>query len=240
MKKLTNALQQEFFRVLNLDLPIHNFQQWVYHNSQLEKELESTYLELISLNFNDSHFLHELNELISPFLDLNQFEEWKLRTLLNDLISKNEHFARSLIKTYDLYCAGYYFLENLAIGYGLIFANAFFNYKDWESLEAGEKASKIDEVYDKVRREAAVINQFLDQGKIQLLYSAKQNRYNFIDKRSMSDKLNRTTNTPQQPGLRQSFKLWMHRRQAAKLVHKDKSTGLWDNLIKRVTEKRRR
>ena len=44
-----------------------------------------------------------------------------------DLIFNSDNFAKSLIATYDMYCHGYGFLDNVALGYGITFANVFLN-----------------------------------------------------------------------------------------------------------------
>lgn len=62
MNKISNLTKQTFFRLLNGDISISDFEQWVYASGDmLEKELESEiYLELVSFNYNQKDNLQLL------------------------------------------------------------------------------------------------------------------------------------------------------------------------------------
>ena len=66
MDKLTDTTKQIFFRFLNGDLPIKDFEQWVYKSSDnLETELQPDFhFELISFNYNQNDNFRQLGDKI--------------------------------------------------------------------------------------------------------------------------------------------------------------------------------
>ncbi len=95
-----------------------------------------------------------MKKIVDKYLDYGEFEKWKIDKVLNDLISKTDNFAKSLITTYDLYCYGYGFLNNLGLGHGLTFANDFYELADWIKLSPEQKNERIEAIYDDVKFEA--------------------------------------------------------------------------------------
>jgi len=186
MNKLPVEIQLYFFKVYNDENSIEEFEQWLYREAELEKLLgKESYLDLISLNFKDRHIKYEISKVIDSFLDFGLFEEQKLRKILNDLINRTQNFAKSLIATYDLYCSGYNFFNNLGRGYGLTFANDFFDYRGWTNLTNNQKSIRIDKIFDGVKKEAELVLGWIDK-KI-IILTGKINdigNYEYIDKRT--------------------------------------------------------
>ena len=105
------------------------------------------------------------------------------------MIKKNENFPQSLIATYDLYCHGYYFLDNLAFGYGLTFSNDFYEFKDWIKLSSEEKNKRINDVYDGVKIEAEKVREWLENRKVILTGERDEMNYHkFVDNRTEIEK----------------------------------------------------
>lgn len=194
MNKLPLDIQVEFFKVYGDEVPVADFESWLYANKELEHYLgEETYVDLVSLNFKDRHIKHEMGKVIDPFLDFGKCEERRLIRLLSDLIERTQAFGRSLIDTYDLYCSGYYFFDNLGLGYGLNFANDYWNYSDWEKLTDEEKEVRIDKVYGAVKAEAQIVLNWIEEQKV--IPTGKKDeigRFEFIDKRTDSERNLRT------------------------------------------------
>jgi hypothetical protein len=186
MPKLPVNIQIDFFKMLNNETVVVNFEQWVYQNKQLEICFEADdYLALISLNYKDSHFKHEMKKIVDKYLDYGEFEKRKLKKILNDIISKNADFTKSLIATYDLYCHGYYFLDNIGLGYGLTFSDDFYEFKDWESLTSSEKDNRINDIYTGAKAETEKILYWIEKEKIVFTGIADEmGRYSFIDNRT--------------------------------------------------------
>lgn len=190
MTKFPSNLQIEFFKLLNDELSIDSFEQWVYMTKDLESCFDSTdYVDFISLNFKSRHVIHEMKKIVDKYLDYGEFEKRKLNKILADLTSKNDDFAKSLIATYDMYCDGYGFLDNIGIGYGLTFANDFFEYKDWLNLPKDEKDRRVNDIYDGVKAEADKVQDWIDRKQIILTGEVDESgHFGYIDKRTVDEK----------------------------------------------------
>jgi hypothetical protein len=153
MNKLPFDIQIQFFKVYNDEISVADFEKWLYKQKELEALLDNeTYIELISLNFKDRHIKHEMSKVIDPRLDFGKFEDRKLKKILNDLLNRTVDFTKSLIDTYDLYCSGYKFLDNLGLRYGLTFATDFYDDGDWKKLTDRQKENRIDKIYLGVKK----------------------------------------------------------------------------------------
>lgn len=190
MNKLPLYLQVEFFKVLNGEITVDYFEQWIYKNKELEAHFEQAdYVELISLNFKDRHIIHEMKKIVGNYLEVGEFEKRKISKILNDIITKNQDFAKSLISTYDLYCNGYGFLDDIGLGYGLTFTIDFFDFRDWTNLPTSEKNKKIDAIYEDVKAKAEKVQSWFDTKKIILTGEVDDlGHYGYIDNRSDEEK----------------------------------------------------
>lgn len=191
MNKLPIEIQIEFFKLFNNDMSIEQFEQFVYSTKELETFLEEDdYIEFISLNFKKQHVIHEIRKVIDKYLDFGEFEKSRVNKVLTDLISKNDDFAKSLMSTYDMYCDGYYFLDNIGMGYGLTFVHDFYEIKDWLKLPKDEKERRVNEVYVGVKSEADKVQDWIDRKKIILTGEVDEiGRYAYIDNRSSEEKI---------------------------------------------------
>jgi hypothetical protein len=190
MPKLPAAIQIEFFKILNNEIAVEDFEQWVYQNKELEICFEADdYLALFSLNYKDSYFKDQLKKITGSYLDYSEFEKRKLQKILNDIIARNTDFAKSLIATYDLYCHGCTFLGNIGLGYGLTFSDYFYDYKDWESLTSSERNNRINNIYAGVKAEAKKVLYCIEKEKIVFTGIADEmGRYSFINNRTDEEK----------------------------------------------------
>lgn len=198
MNKLPLDIQIQFFKVYNDEISIADFENWLYSKKDLEKLFlnNDTYIDLISLNFNDRHVKHEMGKIIDSFLDFGKFEERKLRKILTDLINRTDDFAKSLIDTYDFYCSGYNFFDNLGLGYGLTFSEDFWDYSDWENLTSEQKKNRIDRIYLGVKSEAELVLKWLDEKKIVPTGETDEiGHYDYIDHRTKAERKLRTIET---------------------------------------------
>jgi len=190
MNKFPTDIQIEFFKILNNELSIEDFEQWVYKTKEIEAHFDQAdYLEFISLNFKDRHFIHEMKKIVDKYLDFGEFEKRKIDKVLNDLVNKNDDFAKSLIASYDLYCDGYGFLDNIGLGYGLTFANDFFEFTDWTKLPTDEKNRRIEAIYSGVKAEAEKVQDWLDREKVVLTGEVDElGHFDYIDNRTEEEK----------------------------------------------------
>lgn len=74
----------------NKDCSISEFEQWVYTNSELEKELGTdNYTDLISLNFNDDSIRLNVKEIVDPILNYAELHKTEILELIQELIIKS-------------------------------------------------------------------------------------------------------------------------------------------------------
>jgi len=120
MIALPDNIKIKFFKTLNGDTAIEDFEQWVYGNPELESILgQDDYLNLISLNYKKSGAKYELLNLIEKLIDKGEYETYKMLMLLQQAKQKDEKLPYYLMEFYDLYCKGYDFLYDIGLGYGL-------------------------------------------------------------------------------------------------------------------------
>jgi len=190
VNKLPIDIQIEFFKLLNNEVTAEHFEQWVYRTKELENYFsQADYLEFISLNFKSRYIIHEIKKIVDRYLDYGAFEKRKIDKVLNDLTQKNDDFVKSLIATYDLYCDGYSFLDNIGLGYGLTFANEFYEYKDWMKLSSEEKNKRIEAIYSDVKTEVEKVRSWLDRKKVVLTGEVDEiGHFDYIDNRTAEEK----------------------------------------------------
>jgi hypothetical protein len=120
MTTLPEKIKERFYRTINGDISLDDFEQWLYVEKELEKHLNSEdYLDLISLSYKKSGAKYELWNLLKKYIDFGEFEKYKMLELLNEAKQKTERLPYILMAFYDLYCKGYYFLQDLGLGIGL-------------------------------------------------------------------------------------------------------------------------
>ncbi len=153
MTNLPQDIKAQFFKMMEDKISILDFEQWVYDTKELESVLSSDdYFELISLNYKKSGAKYELLKVIERNVDLGEFETVKLLKLLKEAQLKNEKLPDILEQLYDLYCDGFYFLDDLGLGFGLhIAAPDIGNYdKDWNELTQLEKNTILNKISPKL------------------------------------------------------------------------------------------
>ncbi len=117
MKEIPKSIKEIFYKTIKGDIPINDFEQWLYNDKELEKLLKlDDYLELISLKFNKSGAKYELWNLLKKHIDLGEFETYKMLILLNEAKQKTARLPYILMEFYDLYYNGYDFFKDLGLG----------------------------------------------------------------------------------------------------------------------------
>lgn len=102
---LNDLTEIKFFELLNRDLLIKDFEQWIYQNeSGLETELTGElYFDLISFDYDQKDALARLEEKIKPCIDLPKFEVWKTRNLLLKILNGKIDLVLATRKLRELY-----------------------------------------------------------------------------------------------------------------------------------------
>lgn len=188
MLKLPNHIKYTFFQAMNGQMDLANFEQWVYSSSDLEQELsKQLYLDLISLNYKQSGAKYELSHLLERHIDKGEYETYKLRRLLNQAKLRNLELPGVLEQFYDLYCHGYYFLQELGINYGLTVTSLPMPYQadHWSALSKEEVVTLVNSIPAELELEVELVERWLDAGKI--ILTGKQddlNHFEYIDNRT--------------------------------------------------------
>jgi len=190
--KLTESDKIIFFKTMHGDIDLEEFEKWIYENTDLEKIIPpNTYLDLIELNYKKSGVKYELFKKLEAIVSLGDYQKWKLLTILDKALLKDESFPHLMMEFYDLYCDGYYFLNDLGLGYGLTFTVPPSKYQadSWKELRPDQKSECIDELFPKIEKEVLKVKDWIAKGKI-VLTSVKDelNRYRYEDFRTDLEK----------------------------------------------------
>ena len=97
---------ETFYKYLNSDIDIIEFEQFVYQQKELEFKLaENVYFDLISFDFNEKYANENLRKLLlKQIVDEGSFETWKLKTVLQNFINQPNRTHENLNSLYELYC----------------------------------------------------------------------------------------------------------------------------------------
>jgi len=168
------------------ELPLGEFEQWVYVTPELEGEWgELLYFELLSLDYRQKGAGHDVCKLLKSVVGGPDIELWRLRRYLSAIVEQGPRRCTALATMYDEYCGGYYFLDNLALAYGV---------RAWECQQGSlpedtcHACAEVGAV-DEARRAL----EWLNEGDIVLVGQADElDRVRFEDRRPAPEKLPRT------------------------------------------------
>ena len=121
MKKLSEVSKRTFLRLLEGDLPIRDFERWVYDSSDsLENELGTeAHLDLISFGYKRAGSLDELKYMILGFINTMEFKLWRTKKLLSEIVEHKIDLVlatRKLRELYDNDCDDFIPID-LGVGY---------------------------------------------------------------------------------------------------------------------------
>ncbi|MBB6611317.1 hypothetical protein H7F15_09735 [Pontibacter sp. Tf4] len=193
MKKLPRYIEQKFYETIFGTVALEEFESWVYSDKELETILsEDEYLELISFNYKKNGAKCELvNLLIDRYIDLAEYEKWRMLNLLYAAKNKDEKLPDILRQFYDLYCKGYAFLNYLGLGYGLTVEVPPSNYKaeTWEGMSETEKSELIESFYPQLQSDIERAITWIENGKIILSGKADEiGHYEYEDLRTEKER----------------------------------------------------
>lgn len=112
MKNLPQHIETPFFKVLNKEISIAEFEQWVYATDELETLLsEHDYLNLIAFSFDQKNAFDYLESMLIEIIDFPKFETYRIIYLLDLVIKKDNSWRKALNDLYHEYIENYNFLE---------------------------------------------------------------------------------------------------------------------------------
>ena len=187
-----NNFEEKVYKLISREIEVSNFEKWVYSEKELEKILTNDdYLELVSLNYTTPSSLYEAEKILKKHIEIEKYHEWYLRNILQKIIERPDNVYKYIVETYDLYCNGYNFLDNLGIGYGLGIEvpHSSYSAQSWGNLESIEQKELIDNYYPNIKKEAEKVIDWLDSKKIILTgYSGDFQGIEYKDNRNQEEK----------------------------------------------------
>ena len=173
-----------FFKFLNNEISIENFETNIYNQSELESQLEqNTFQELLEFNYRNEKSNSELKKIIiEKVIGKGQFEKWKLMKLLSNFITDVKNAPIYLDKMYNLFLGQnekngnkiyeYRFLGHLGLNYfywieeGYLRANYGEKWKDeYEKLIQNKE---IETEHKKLKPTAELILKSLKNNQIEI------------------------------------------------------------------------
>lgn len=196
MTTIPQEIKEILFKTLKGDLSIATFEQWLYAEKTLEKQLNSEdYLDLISLNYKKSDAQYELYKLLKKQIDLGEYETFKMLSLLYEAKLKNERLPYILMEFYDLYCNGYNFLRDLGLGVGLAFISPIvrgFPSDTWEELTIEQQNEFLKSVSIELDECLAQVLNWLETKKIVLTGEQDEiGHYDYKDFRTDEERISK-------------------------------------------------
>ena len=147
MPTLPQSLKELFYRIITGEIPLLDFEQWLYASAEVEQLLSADdYLALLTLNYQKSGARHEVVKVLKQQIDLGEFETYKLLKLLQEAILKTPRLPFILVEFYYLYCRGYDFLQDLGLGYGLTVDSPWVENTtadSWDELTSAQQAELL-------------------------------------------------------------------------------------------------
>lgn len=199
MTILPDHIKDKFYKTLMGNVSLHDFEQWLYTNSELEKYLKlDDYLDLISLNFNKNGAKYELYNLLKSHIDIGDFETYKMFYLLREAKLKNDQLPSILMEFYYMYDKGYYFLQDLGLGMGLSVAvptSSIETIETWEELASEEQKLVLESLSPKLEECIEDVIHWLETKKIVLTGSQNDSSYCYDDFRTEEEKISKIWQT---------------------------------------------
>jgi hypothetical protein len=188
---LPTDVKQVFFETIEGDKSVLEFERWLYANTDLEKVLDSTsYLELISIGYNNSAAKYELKILLEQLIDTGEYETWRLVRMLTQALQRDQNLPNLLMAFYDLHWHGYTFLEDLGLRYGLTVEVPYSDSTCWNDLSAEQQQKLLAGFYPHLNSDLKTVLDWLDSGNIVLTGNKDQYGHyvDYLDNRTVEEK----------------------------------------------------
>lgn len=151
------------------NIEISRFEAWVYSSTDLESILnQDDYLELISLDFKSHHIKYEIEKILEKYIDLGRFERQRIVSLLYDALKSKKDWPDILRRFYGMYCNGYYFFEDLGLGYGLTceVPPSKYGVETLDELDEVQKNEIIDSFFPQIEYDINCAIDWIENSKI--------------------------------------------------------------------------
>ena len=172
-------------------------EDWVYSTIELESYLgPDDYLELISLDFREPSVRYSAEKIFRKHIDANSFVIWRIRALMERIITRADNVHYDILETYRLYCHGYEFLQKLGIDFGLkLAAPQSGQAYEWDDLSDEDQSELVDQLYPKIIEHAKWVLHCFDESKIEFTFIEMDSLFEplpfqptYIDRRAPKEK----------------------------------------------------
>lgn len=188
-------IETKYFDLTEDKISTKEFEEWVYQSKWLESELsKNEYLDLISLDFNTPSVKYEIKKILKDRINEGKFQKLKFLNLLDSIINRDGKEGEALAKMYDLYCDGYYFLQDLGLGIGLqIEVPSGYGVNYYHELNENQKKELVNSAYPIAKELAEELKNWIINGEVILTGEVdhEMNQWQYIDKRTDEDKQSR-------------------------------------------------
>ena len=193
MKEDITELRQMYYSYIDEELSLDAFERFIYINEWIRDIIgDEDYLELISLNYNSRDIKYRLGDVLLPHIGWADYQKQNILKDLHRALLLDKELPNILRRFYDLYCGGYFFFEDLGLGYGLSCQCPTIDgrtYDSWEDLDEEQRermvASFLPNLTDDIRRAIC----WIEGGKIVLLNIRNElDQMEFEDRRTEEEK----------------------------------------------------
>jgi hypothetical protein len=167
-----DQIESFFFLYLTGELPIKDFEQWIYSTPQVEDCLgKSAYFELISFNFHQPAASHELSKLIRKYVNPVEFDTWQIERLLKGVLDGTQDPVAAFEHLYNLAWKGYRFLNHLGVEYmlGIDEIPRLSAQHLWDGNAFLRLRKTLDDYIQPLKNEIEVVLRALESGEIEII-----------------------------------------------------------------------
>ena len=190
--KILNEFDLVIYKLIFNEIEQSEFEEWVYSEKKLvELLLPEDYLDLISLNYHTPSSLYDARKILMKYIKISECYEWHLKSILLKIIDRPIDVYKYIQQCYDLYCDGYYFLDDLGLGFGLpvIAFNEEIGIKYDNKMKITTQEELIDGFYPEIIAEVEKVICWLEKGKIKITgHSGEYQGIEYDDNRTTEEK----------------------------------------------------
>ncbi len=164
-----DELKDFYFRFLNNETSLEDFEQWIYATPEIENDLgETAYLELASFNFRQQRAKYEFIKLMYQHIIPPEFYTWQFRQILQNLLDDSLDSVDLFKTLYNLYDDdGYYFLHDIGILYVLY--TPYLELDRHDATEYQNLRKTLEQYLPVVKKEIEILLAALDSGKLKMI-----------------------------------------------------------------------
>ncbi len=160
-------IQLIFFETLYGIKPVLEFEKWLYADKRLENIMDpQDFVDLISYQYTDGKIRFSLSSLLDKHIDKAEYEKWRLLIQLHSVLERMPDAPETIIGFYDLYCKGYYFMDNLGLYYGLRLDCPYPDANSWEELTEKQQSDLLQQIFPEIDIEVKKVIAWLESGKV--------------------------------------------------------------------------